>query len=246
MIRLKQESLQLMTLALAGTACGQLLSLLEFPFGYPESRDSKERGKQLEELECHFLTDEESIDDKDTITKAQDAEDTTTEFSTAPPKAKKRKFGQCHDELKDLVPLSKAVPIIPSTTVTLSETRVLRAHYSPREASEGQSIYRCLLQKPGSEATCTHYSAQLAVMATHIRRKHLQICVKCRLCAKRSFSTTTIAKHLKSAHPNQETEWFEPTPPLEGDTTEVTDAVLAANLQEVDEVKIEPEAPDQN
>ena len=111
MIRLKQESLQLMTLALAGTACGQLLSLLEFAFGYPESRDSKERGKQLEELERHFLTDEESVDDEDMITKAQDVENTTTEFSAAPPKAKKWKFGQCHDELKDLVPLLSLIHI---------------------------------------------------------------------------------------------------------------------------------------
>ena len=47
-----------MNIALAGTACGQILTLFEFTFGYPESQESKERGKQLEELEHHFDADD--------------------------------------------------------------------------------------------------------------------------------------------------------------------------------------------
>ena len=52
--RLKQNALRLMKIVLAGTACGQILTLFEFAFGYPESKESKEHGKQLEELEHYF------------------------------------------------------------------------------------------------------------------------------------------------------------------------------------------------
>ena len=36
-------------------------------------------------------------------------------------------------------------------------------------------------------------------------------------------------------------ELFEPTPPLEGDKVEVTDAILATNLQEIEDVKATPD-----
>ena len=55
-IQLKQNALRLMNIALVGTACGQILTLFEFAFGYPESKELKECGKQLEELEHHFDT----------------------------------------------------------------------------------------------------------------------------------------------------------------------------------------------
>ena len=61
-IKLKQDVLWLMNVALAGTACSQILSLFEYAFGYPESQELKEQGKELEELECHFNTDDESVE----------------------------------------------------------------------------------------------------------------------------------------------------------------------------------------
>ena len=156
-----------MNIILAGTACGQILTLFEFVFGYPESQESKERGKQLEELECHFDVEEEPLVDEDTVSKADDEKEAATQFEDGAPRAKKRHFGQCRDDLKDLVPISKAVPIVPSTTVKLIETRVPCSYYSWREASEGQSIYKCLQKKPGTEMLCSYYLAQMAMMTTH-------------------------------------------------------------------------------
>ena len=245
-IKLKQDGLHLMNVALVGTACGQILSLFEYAFGYPESQESKERGKELEELERHFETDEESLGEEFTVSKAEDVVEATAQFADAPPKAKQHRFGQCHDDLPDLLPLNKAVPIIPLTTIKLSETGVPRAYYSDQEGSEGQSIYKCYLKHPGTETTCSYWSAQLAAMTTHIHRKHLKVCVKCCLCCKRSYSTTTIAKHLKLIHRDQQNEWFDPTPLLEGDKIEVTNAVLAANLQEVENIKADPDAKEQD
>ena len=120
----------------------------------------------------------------------------------------------------------------------LSETGMPHSYYSLQVGSEGQSIYRCLLKKPETEINCTYYAAQLVAMATHIRRKHMKVCIKCRLCNKWAFSTT-ISLHLKTVHHDTKAEWFEPTPLLEGDTEEVTEQILIPNLQEVESVKTE-------
>ena len=141
----------------------------------------KDRAKQLEELERHFETDNESPDEGDTISKAHDQQEAEEQFSTVSPepKPKKWKFSKCHDELKDLVPISHAMPIVPSTTVKLSETRVFCQYYSSCTKSEGQSIYRCLLKKkPGSSVNYTYYATQMATMSTYIHQKHLKLCNK--------------------------------------------------------------------
>ena len=231
-----------MNVALAGTACGQLLSVMEFAFGYPESQESRDQAQQLEELERKFESDNDSPADEDAVTKEEDVQDAAAHFAdTTEPKAKRRLFGQCRDTLKDLVPLGKAAPLLPSTTVKLSETGVSHHQYTSWEESEGQSIYRCKLLKPDSTEDCTYYAAQLVAMCNHIHRKHLGICIKCCLCDKKSFSSTTMSMYLRSAHPNSQNDWFEPVPALEGDVTEVTDMLLAENLQEIEGVKMEPE-----
>ena len=47
-INLKMDALQLWNIALASTACGNLLNLIENAYGYPESKASIERGSHLE------------------------------------------------------------------------------------------------------------------------------------------------------------------------------------------------------
>ena len=130
---------------------------------------------------------------------------------------------------------------MPSTTVKLSKTRVSHQSYSSCTESESQSIYRCLLKKPGSDADFTYYAAQMAAMCTYICHKHLKLCIKCRLCPKKSYSSTQMSLHLKTIHHDQEGEWFKPTSPLEGDLVEVKTEVLAANLQEVKDATAEPD-----
>ena len=88
-IKLKQDALRLMNIALAGTACGQILTLFEFAFRYPESEESKTRGQQLEELERHFIDDEPPTEEE-TISKTEDEEKAATQFDPDVPCAKKR------------------------------------------------------------------------------------------------------------------------------------------------------------
>ena len=78
-----------MNIALAGTACGQILTLFKFAFSYPESEELKERGKQLEELECHFVAEEESPANEDIISKAEDEKEAVTQFDVGAPKTKR-------------------------------------------------------------------------------------------------------------------------------------------------------------
>ena len=47
-------------------------------------------------------------------------------------------------------------------------------------------------------------------------------------------------------HHDAQNEWFEPMSPLEGDKVEVTDAVLVANLQEIEDVQATPDDPNQD
>ena len=190
-IWLKQDALRLMNIVLVGTACGQIFTLFKFAFAYPESKESKECGKQLEELEHHFDTNNKLPGEEDTVSKRQDEQDATAQFTDADiePKSRKWRFGYCQDDLKDLVLINKATPILPSTTVKLSKIGVPQNSYSDQSKSEGQSIYQCLLMKPGTEILCTYYAAQMAAMCTHIQCKHIQICIKCRLCAKKCYSS---------------------------------------------------------
>ena len=95
-IALKQDALRIMNVALAGTACGQLLYVMEFAFGYPESQESKDRAQQLEELEQKFKSDNDSPADEDAVTKEHDIQDAAAHFAdTTESKAKRRHFGQC-------------------------------------------------------------------------------------------------------------------------------------------------------
>ena len=85
-----------MNVALAGTASGQLLSVMGFAFSYPESQESKDRAQQLEELEQKFDSDNDSPTGEDAVTKEQDIQDAVAHFAdTTELKAKKRCFSQC-------------------------------------------------------------------------------------------------------------------------------------------------------
>ena len=136
------------------------------------------------------------------------------------------------------MPVNHATPIVPSTMVKLSKTGCLTSIIA---VVPKVSIYRCLLKKPESDVDCTYYAAQMDTMCTHIHRKHLKLYIKCRLCKKKSYSSTQMSLYLKTIHSNQEGEWFEPTPLLEGDLEEIKTEVLAANLQEVEDVIDEPD-----
>ena len=107
-------------MALAGTACGNLLSLIENAYGYPESRQSIERGQYLETVEQEFAENEPDAEPaKGLISK----EAATEEVASQPPLAKRRK---CLPQGPDKCKLQLAITITPSTMICLHQTSMPR------------------------------------------------------------------------------------------------------------------------
>ena len=155
---------------MAGTACGNLLSLIEDAYGYPESKESILRGKYLETVEHEFAENDPHAEPTAGLVSK---EATDAEAAGEPIPAKKRHhMAQGPDKAK----LVDATPCTPSTTIPLHCTGVAKSLIGERSGSDGQSVYRCKFE------SCAYIAAQYAQCCTHIRRKHLGVCIKCRLC----------------------------------------------------------------
>ena len=226
-IDLKMDALKMWNVTLAGTTCGNLLSLIKNAYGYPESRQSIERGQYLETVEQEFTENELDVEPAKGL---MSKEATTAEAASQPPPAKRRKhLPQGPDKCKSQL----ATAIIPSTMICLYQTGMPKNYISERASAEGQSIYKCM--DPG----CPYSTAQFAQCCTHIHHKHLGMCIKYCLCDQCSFRSVDIQKHLKDVHMNEEAKWFNPVPELEGDIIEVNEATLQANIALVKEEKVD-------
>ena len=169
-IDLKIDALRMWNVALAGVACGNLLSLIENAYGYPESRQSIEHGQYLETVEWEFTENEPDAEPAKGLTSKKAA---TAEDTSQPPPAKRRKWlPQGPDKCK----LQLAGAAIPTTMICLHQTGVPKKYISKRASAEGQSIYKCM------HLGCPYSTAQFAQCCTHICRKHLGVCIKCQLC----------------------------------------------------------------
>ena len=233
-IDVKMDALKIWNVALAGTACGNLFSLIENTYGYPESRQSIEKGQYLETVEWEFAENEPDAEPAKGLTSK---EATTAEVASQPPPAKRRKhLPQGPDKCK----LQLAAAIIPSTMIHLHQTGVPKKYISERASAEGQSIYKCM------DPSCPYSTAQFAQCCAHIHHKHLGVCIKCHLCNCRSFRSVDIQKHLRDVHMNDEAKWFEPVLKLEGDIIEVNEAMLQANIALVKEEKLDEDDEDRD
>ena len=87
-IDLKMDALRIWNVALAGTACGSLPTLIENAYGYPESKQSIEHGQYLETVEQEFVENEPDAEPAKGFTSKEVA---TVEATSQPPPAKRRK-----------------------------------------------------------------------------------------------------------------------------------------------------------
>ena len=228
-LELKMDALRMWNIALAGMACGNLLTLFDNAYGYPESKQSIKCGQYLGTVEQEFVENEL---DAELVKGLTSKEAATAEATSQPPPAKRRKWlPQGLDKCK----LQLAAAVIPSTMICLHQTGVPKRCISERASAESQSIYKCM--DPG----CPYSTAQFAQCCTHICSKHLGVCIKCQLCDHCSFRSVDIQKHLKDVHMNDEDKWFEPIPELEGDIVEINQATLQANITLIKEEKPDKE-----
>ena len=110
--------------------------------------------------------------------------DVTEVHGEAPPSKRRKKSSQGLDKCK----VAGAIPMTPSTTVRFHQTGVAKNEVSERKGADGQSIYRCNI------AGCEYIMTQFTQACTHVCHKHLGVCMKCRLCDKRSFRSVDIQK----------------------------------------------------
>ena len=82
------DALRMWNVALAGTACGNLLTLIENTYGYPESKQSIKHGQYLETVEWEFVENELDAEPAKGLTSKEAA---TAEATSQPPPAKRRK-----------------------------------------------------------------------------------------------------------------------------------------------------------
>ena len=166
-INLKIYDFRMWNVALAGMACGNLLTLIENAYGYPETRQSIECGQYLEIVEWEFVENEP---DAELAKGLKSKEAATAEATSQPPPAKRRKqLPQGPDKCK----LQLTGAVIPMTTICLHQTGVPKKYISERVSAEGQSIYKCM------HPSCPYFTAQFAQCCTDIHRKHLGVCIKC-------------------------------------------------------------------
>ena len=223
-ISLKMDALRLWNIALDGTACGNLLSMIENTYGYPKTRQSKEEGLYFETVDRDFKENASDAEPAVGLVSKEAAETQEKSSSSLPPKKCQKTSSQGPDKVK----LKQATPIIPSTSIGLHQTGVPSHYVSERVGSketmgsEKQSVYRCMF------SGCDYITAQHAQCHTHVHCKHLG--VQCRLCPHQSYHSVDIQKHLKIVHRDEEDHWFEPTPELEGDIVEVSSDTLRANI----------------
>ena len=113
MIELKIDALRMWNVALAGTASGNLLSLIENAYGYPESCESILQGQVLETVKREFMeNDPHAEPTTGLVTKERDVAEASGELGL---QRKHRRISQGPDKMK----LVKATPCVPSTTIPL-------------------------------------------------------------------------------------------------------------------------------
>ena len=112
-INLKIDALRMWNVALVGMACGNLLTLIENAYGYPESRQSIKHGQYLETVEQEFAENEPDAEPAKGLTSKEAA---TAEATFQPPPAKRRKWlPQGPDKCK----LQLTGAVIPTTMIHL-------------------------------------------------------------------------------------------------------------------------------
>ena len=120
--------------ALVGTACGNLLTLIENAYGYPESRQSIKHRQYPETVEWEFA---ENAPDAEAAKGLTSKEAATAEATFQPLPAKRRKqLPQGPDKCK----LQLARAVIPTTMIHLHQTGVPKKYISERAGAEGQLI----------------------------------------------------------------------------------------------------------
>ena len=207
---LRQEALQCLTIALAGSDTKNFWNLMTAYFG-TSKKDSEEDDP------WEFLDAAPAIPEPLPLTETDTDDETSSIKSTKPvpdpgsatpaPKpggAAKRKpaVSLQKDLLDDVCSPKAAIRMYPSDPASLKETGIpplLQVKREQRTTSKGASVYLCLHEKC---QTPTFWAQSPAGLYSHVRRKHLGIVLACPYCADKLYWnskgwTTHMSHHHK-------------------------------------------------
>ena len=208
---LRQEALQCLTIALAGSSAQGLRELVgtffaapsdfEHVWEYVDPKSKIARPLDLGETESE---DEDTSEDPQPSTSQKSAKAPAKVPATKPPPVRAPKVVR-----EDLCPdITKTIQIIPLSEETIHYTGIPAHLKAPRHSktasSSGASLYLC--PHPKCEPIFVALGG-FAPLYTHIRRHHLGISLVCPYCKHKLYYTGDgWRNHMKDHHP--EAPWY--------------------------------------
>ena len=198
-LKLKQLVLHSWNVALAGTACGHFLHVLEDVFGVPEGSTSKQEGDAIALAHARATPATDSPTPEELVATVKEGEVPSTLAAHPPPLKKCKVFEMLatsgSTRFSDKVAkIGLTSGYFPTSTVALTMMGVDDSLVE--KPSEKLSVYHCIL--------CLHCANQKAEMFTHIHRVHLGVCILCQLCNYHTYRGVDISAHLRKEHKDQE------------------------------------------
>ena len=231
-INLKKEALRMYNIALGGATCGKLLRILEDVFGYDESDESKQAGREAESVGHDFS--------KDNVEPSTSGEPEGALKRAATPSADKPPSKKAHAEgIKgdDICSIKDAKPFTPYRKGDITNTGISKTHYSLKQIGK-KSLYGCKLCPEVSVGVSKTTSEQQAQITMHIRCHHLGHCLMCRHCGHRMFRSVAFRPHMEKQHADlQEDVWYAPLPDI-SNVSEVIDKDIIRAINAI--VKVKP------
>ena len=115
------------------------------------------------------------------------------------------------DSMPDICSITEAKRLVPSTTIPTSKTGVPDKWVSDRIPIGRQSWYRCVFE---GGCLVDFASSKFDRVTTHLRRKHLGVCIGCKACNHVGFwSESGFVRHMDTKHPDIKKEDRRQAPP---------------------------------
>ena len=205
---LRQEALQCITVALAGSDTKKFWSLMTAYFGTSKKDDGEDDPWDFIDAASAIpeplpLT-ETDTDDESTSVKSTPAASSATPAPKPSGVAKQKpRVSTQKDLLDDLCSMKAAIRMYPANSDTLKETGIppnLQVKREQRTTGKGGSIYLCLHSQC---QTPTFWAQSPTGLYSHVRRKHLGIVLACPYCPDKLYWNSMGWKsHMEHQHRN--------------------------------------------
>ena len=202
---LRQEALQCLTIALAGSDTKKFWSLMTAYFSTSKKDDGDDDPWDFLDAapaipEPLPLTETDTDDESTLIKSAPAASSTTSAFKPSGAAKQKPQISLQKDLLDDVCSLKAGIRMYPASSDTLKENGIpqdLQVKREQRTIGKGRPVYLCLHEKC---QTPTFWAQSPTGLYSHIRRKHLGIVIACPYCPDKLYWNSKGWKTHMSHH----------------------------------------------